>query len=498
MRRFEVVQGRSAKFWEIAVEGAFVELRWGRIGAKGQSKTKSFESPKDAANEAEQLVVKKVREGYREVTEAADAGAETANPEVLAILAELRELGATVDTGEGETSEDDVRRAEAELGFALPTEYREFLVQFGHVKIGLERTWNFYGLAEAFAVTETYRKEFGETSPGGPYYPERFIVLHDEGAYANAGSGTVYDADLDAFLVTDGLRWVDRQEAFAVGYWGYLLDELGEIRDRIADSDDILVAGGARDIARRQNKRDEGASGPTMAGASSRLRDARERVYAAFEHHLLQVRDRFCFAGKRCKECKHSNKALNGTPLRDVRHQDLFHFAYFGKVETAEQKSDYKHFVPRIVELLDDLSLHGNPSVVVGQILRKIGEATPTQDEDDAVETALRRQWEWLLQNPATKTGTFAAYLQWFACWRKDVGPFLAAWTALFEQDVALVHAAAFVTSHLFDVDAKGHGWPEAPFGELRKWLFSKALKQAFERKKTFGAALEALEHARP
>ena len=41
-RRFELVSGKSSKFWEVSVDGTDVTTRYGRIGTGGQSKTKSF------------------------------------------------------------------------------------------------------------------------------------------------------------------------------------------------------------------------------------------------------------------------------------------------------------------------------------------------------------------------------------------------------------------------------------------------------------------------
>ena len=65
-RRFEFVEGKSNKFWEIAVSGKEVTTRWGRIGSPGQSKTKTFSDDAAAAKFAEKLVVEKTNEGYAE------------------------------------------------------------------------------------------------------------------------------------------------------------------------------------------------------------------------------------------------------------------------------------------------------------------------------------------------------------------------------------------------------------------------------------------------
>ena len=55
LKRFELSDGKAKKFWEIAVEGSAHTVRYGRIGAKGTSKEKSFASPEAAAADAEHL-----------------------------------------------------------------------------------------------------------------------------------------------------------------------------------------------------------------------------------------------------------------------------------------------------------------------------------------------------------------------------------------------------------------------------------------------------------
>jgi predicted DNA-binding WGR domain protein len=64
MRRFELVEGASGKFWEITIEGSSFTVHFGRIGTKGQSQTKSFASPDGAKAAAEKLIEEKVGKGY--------------------------------------------------------------------------------------------------------------------------------------------------------------------------------------------------------------------------------------------------------------------------------------------------------------------------------------------------------------------------------------------------------------------------------------------------
>lgn len=65
MPRYELVEGTSSKFWEIALEGASFTTRYGRIGTAGQSTTKSFASPADATREHDKIVAEKMKKGYK-------------------------------------------------------------------------------------------------------------------------------------------------------------------------------------------------------------------------------------------------------------------------------------------------------------------------------------------------------------------------------------------------------------------------------------------------
>jgi len=67
VRRFEFSEGNSNKFWEIAVNGSEVVVRFGRMGAQGQSNVKSFPGEAAAAKHAEKLIQEKTSKGYLEV-----------------------------------------------------------------------------------------------------------------------------------------------------------------------------------------------------------------------------------------------------------------------------------------------------------------------------------------------------------------------------------------------------------------------------------------------
>ncbi|WP_437309267.1 WGR domain-containing protein [Sorangium sp. So ce388] len=73
MRRFEFVQGTSAKFWMADVDDRTFIVVYGRLGTAGQRKEKTFPTAEAAARELEKKVAEKLREGYQEV--AAEGGA---------------------------------------------------------------------------------------------------------------------------------------------------------------------------------------------------------------------------------------------------------------------------------------------------------------------------------------------------------------------------------------------------------------------------------------
>jgi DNA ligase 1 len=65
-RRFEFLDGKSQKFWEVSVEGCEVAVRFGRIGTDGTSKIKAHADAMTARREADRLIAEKTGKGYVE------------------------------------------------------------------------------------------------------------------------------------------------------------------------------------------------------------------------------------------------------------------------------------------------------------------------------------------------------------------------------------------------------------------------------------------------
>ena len=68
-QRYELIAGKSAKFWEVQVKGSSMTTAYGRIGTKGQSSTKKFADADTAKEAAQKLIQQKVNKGYSKAPE---------------------------------------------------------------------------------------------------------------------------------------------------------------------------------------------------------------------------------------------------------------------------------------------------------------------------------------------------------------------------------------------------------------------------------------------
>lgn len=66
-REFHFEDGKSDKFWTIALQGDAHILDWGRSGTVGQHLEKHFESVYRAQWEYDKIIKEKIKKGYKEV-----------------------------------------------------------------------------------------------------------------------------------------------------------------------------------------------------------------------------------------------------------------------------------------------------------------------------------------------------------------------------------------------------------------------------------------------
>jgi predicted DNA-binding WGR domain protein len=65
-QRVQFSESGSSKFWEAAVDGQKLVIRFGRIGTRGQTQVKTFATTEEAKAERARLLEEKKAKGYRE------------------------------------------------------------------------------------------------------------------------------------------------------------------------------------------------------------------------------------------------------------------------------------------------------------------------------------------------------------------------------------------------------------------------------------------------
>jgi predicted DNA-binding WGR domain protein len=59
---------KSNKFWDISVKGKAYTVTYGKVGSKGQSRTKAFDSPAKCKKAADKAIQEKLHKGYKEAS----------------------------------------------------------------------------------------------------------------------------------------------------------------------------------------------------------------------------------------------------------------------------------------------------------------------------------------------------------------------------------------------------------------------------------------------
>ncbi len=121
MKRYEYKDEKSEKFWEVHVEGDSFTARYGKIGASGQTSTKTFASNEKAQVEADKMAAKKVKKGYVLVSEGEAPKAEmSGNPDLeMAIASDLTNIEAWMVYGDWLQEQGDPRGELVSIDCAL-------------------------------------------------------------------------------------------------------------------------------------------------------------------------------------------------------------------------------------------------------------------------------------------------------------------------------------------------------------------------------------------
>ena len=196
------------------------------------------------------------------------------------------------------------------------------------------------------------------------------------------------------------------------------------------------------------------------------LQAAIENLYVAFSSYKLRAPVEGCD----CCVKKDDKKRLAAKPLRQLQEDDLSRYA-FKAMTTWGDEYDFKHFLPRILELLaTGCSLTFGADILPN----KLGYAewrTWPDEEKNAIENFLLALWNYDLAGGETGDSTES----WFDAISQvveDASPFLQMW----ENEYSIEACEA-----LRDFIEDFYSWSRAP--QVGKWLRSDELLQLFEQR---------------
>lgn len=168
--RYELRADGHAKFWEVGRVGKTLTTRWGKIGADGQSKEKSFASENAAKKEEAALIAEKTAKGYARVFEGAGAKVfQAIVADFKALEADLEKVGFKVTTKYGKpASRASIEKAEKARGRAFP----KSLITFLQVADGLSFESEVAGATIRHRLLSTAEHVKNGTLEGEVWFPE--------------------------------------------------------------------------------------------------------------------------------------------------------------------------------------------------------------------------------------------------------------------------------------------------------------------------------------
>jgi hypothetical protein len=188
----------------------------------------------------------------------------------------------------------------------------------------------------------------------------------------------------------------------------------------------------------RLHSTEEDSSGP--------LRDAIEDVYRVFAGYRLKPHTEGC---PHCVSDR-DHALIHSRPLRLLEPDDLNRFT-FKAMTTWGDENDFRHFLPRILELLvsGDPDWSVDTEIVLGKLARAGWWQWPER-EQAALRTLLRLRWsDGLAHDLRSRQSHFDAdsWLCGVACTGEQVRPYIEAWQQL-GATRTLGHVAAFLIAN--------------------------------------------------
>ncbi|ULH18255.1 hypothetical protein MF271_22580 (plasmid) [Deinococcus sp. KNUC1210] len=172
-----------------------------------------------------------------------------------------------------------------------------------------------------------------------------------------------------------------------------------------------------------------------------------EHLYRVFERYPLQRHIDGCTCG--CLPLN-ADVILHATPLHTLTHQALHRFA-LKTMTTWGNEADFKHFLPRLLELLTQEAF-GDVHLLMGKLAYGHWWSWP-DSEYQAVQAFLQAWWDSLLRHEDEDIAEWwngsevVSALEGIAQAERDLTPYLRQWDEL-ETPSAVQQLAVFVLSN--------------------------------------------------
>ncbi len=215
------------------------------------------------------------------------------------------------------------------------------------------------------------------------------------------------------------------------------------------------------------------------------LNEAIERLYSTFGSYPLRARIDSCPCCRGPQETRH----LHTKALKDLTAEDLELYA-FRAMTTVGDVDDFRHFLPRILELLLSSDFPVDREVVLGKLRYAAWTEWPA-NESRCVQAYLAELWIWTRRQPPDPYPYISAEIGRWLCAiaraEDDLGPYLEAWAGDREQ-AAQANILRFIRDERQALDGSqppGAFWEEAPI----QWQQVKTWVMRYERTGYFRAS---------
>ena len=218
---------------------------------------------------------------------------------------------------------------------------------------------------------------------------------------------------------------------------------------------------------------------------SDQLRQSLENLYAVFRDYPLRADTDACS----CCHTKRQEQMLHLRPLRELRVAELRDYA-FDALYTWGTEEDFKHFLPRLLELVVATNSPTYEYIDPPALFKKLPYASWwswPDPEKTAVDAFLRATWDSAVRTPAEELDCFGIddWLCSVAQVFEDLFPFFAAWLEV-DTETAYRNLAHFIVEeYSFSRTSPPMGWWEGHEDQWRQignWLLSPSVKKKLER----------------